>query len=115
MPWFLLAFLVLLLSACSQHSVRINQPELLKKKTDPICAYRHIKGIAELIEIGDRHYQFMFYPNNIKFEVSQKSINSNLHAGTELKATYQQLLKGPASCLKYLPIILTHHIKSSGI
>lgn len=106
---------VLILTACTQHAIKSNHAEQLTQKQTPICTYKHIKGIAELISENSQQYTFMFYPNNIAFKLSKVQFDSSLTIGTELKATYEHLLKGPDSCLKQLPRILNHHIKSSGI
>jgi len=89
--------LLLLLIACSTNKPVTDKNLTHEKTKDPkhtLCIYKKEKGIAEIIAIKQRTYQFKFYLGDDIFEKNRDDIVSNneLKIGNEFKAVKEVMV-----------------------
>lgn len=111
---FFMILCILLQTACSllKEKYTVQDQEEAHSKVESInqsnilCKYSSLKGIAELIEIHENTYSFVFFPGNVEFSVNKNALNTKPIRGKEFRALYEELIDGNTSCLKSTPQLI---------
>ena len=103
------------LTACNSMNYKIsedshteNYTKIEKEVDRPLCKYREVKGISEVLASEREVYEFMFFPGDHKFTRSHKALAmkfsseklAEIEVGSEIRSVKQSLVSGHEQCLK---------------